>query len=98
MADWTYSDYVTYDHDSSRVTRLRLHVQEVSNALNNYKSQGYSGMQGGKFELQNYLTQIKTELRNLEERLGIGPGNDEKPFVRLHARDLCDLGDDTDET
>ena len=30
---WTYSDYVTYDYGSSRLSRFRLHLQEVMDAL-----------------------------------------------------------------
>jgi hypothetical protein len=30
MATWTYSDWVTQTVDSTRLTRLRLHIQEVS--------------------------------------------------------------------
>lgn len=33
-AEWTYSDWITYaPDDSSRLTRLRLHIKEVSDAL-----------------------------------------------------------------
>lgn len=30
MALWTYADWVTYPTGSDRLTRLRLHIQEVS--------------------------------------------------------------------
>jgi len=50
---WTYSDWITYDEDSStRLTRLRLHIQEVSDFLStgdyniNGRSVDKSALQG----------------------------------------------------
>jgi len=54
-ATWTYSDWITYPTAStSRLARLRLHVQEVSDAI---KSGSYTirGRSVQKEELERYL-------------------------------------------
>ena len=33
MATWNYADYVTYTDDAERLTRLRLHIAEVSQRI-----------------------------------------------------------------
>lgn len=52
---WTYSDWITFDQDSSsRLTRLRLHIQEVSDFIStgNYSK---GGRNLDKKFLQDYL-------------------------------------------
>lgn len=68
MAVWTYSDWVTYaDTDvSSKITRLRLHVQEVSDKLTDpsYSTEGLSVSK--RDGLDGYLAGLKAELKELE--------------------------------
>ena len=37
---WTYSDYVTYDYGSTRLSRFRSHIQEVSDVISAEMSSG----------------------------------------------------------
>jgi len=57
-ATWTYSDWVTYDPGSStRLSRLRLHIQEVSDRI----SQGSFSTEGKSHDyayLESYLKQL----------------------------------------
>jgi hypothetical protein len=55
---WTYSDWITYDQDSAnRLTRLRLHIQEVSDFIStgNYSKGGRNIDKG---DLQKYLDSL----------------------------------------
>lgn len=55
---WTYSDWIIYaSGDATRLSRLRLHIQEVSNAI---KSGSYSveGRSRDLAEIQAYLTAL----------------------------------------
>lgn len=66
---WTYSDYVTYDvGDATRLTRLRLHVQEVLDTVHSegdsYSADSVSKAHGG---LLAYVAALKTEEKALEE-------------------------------
>jgi len=50
---WTYSDYATYDYGAARLTRFRLHVQEVSDKIGAEMSDG--GASRSTNALQSYL-------------------------------------------
>jgi hypothetical protein len=55
---WTYSDWITYASDSAtRLSRLRLHIQEVSDRISSgsYASEGKSHDYGF---LQDYLAEL----------------------------------------
>lgn len=55
---WTYSDWVTYDTGSAtRLTRLRLHIQEVSDAIS---TGNYSNTKGSrdKDAIERYLESL----------------------------------------
>jgi hypothetical protein len=55
---WTYSDWVTYEPGSaSRLTQLRLHIKEVSDALS---TGNYSNPKGAhdKSYLQDYVADL----------------------------------------
>jgi hypothetical protein len=65
---WTYSDWVTYADGSSKLSRLRLHVQEVSDKLSSadYSTEGLSVSRGN---LPGYLAGLKDDLAKLEARV-----------------------------
>jgi hypothetical protein len=65
---WTYSDYITYTDDSAKLTRLRLHIQEVSDAI----GRELSG--DGKSKSENNITQYLKDLRAEEKELAGVPG------------------------
>ena len=73
MAVWTYSDWVTYEDGSAKLTRLRLHVQEVSDKLANpnYATDGLSVSQQN---LAAYLVGLNTEREKLEATVGRAGG------------------------
>lgn len=61
MATWTYSDWITYERSSaSRLSRLRLHIQEVSDKLSSgsYSIPGFSTSKG---ELAAYLDRLSSQ-------------------------------------
>lgn len=42
MALWTYSDWITHDDQATRLTRLRLHIVEVSEHILGTSTRGRS--------------------------------------------------------
>ncbi len=67
MADpaWDYSDYITYERgDSTRLTRLRLHIQEVSDFIST-GSVTLEGQSVSKGDLQRYLADLRDEEKEL---------------------------------
>jgi hypothetical protein len=58
MATWTYSNWVTLTTASARLTGLRQHIQEVSDALANPQSVNSSSHGLAKFDLQQYLESL----------------------------------------
>jgi hypothetical protein len=74
MAVWTYSDWVTYEDGSAKLTRLRLHVQEVSDKLANpsYSTEGLSV--NPRENLGTYLAGLNAEREKLEATVGRANG------------------------
>ena len=57
-AAWTYSDWITYDPgNATRISRLRLHIQEVSDKISegDFSSEQKSNSYG---YLQSYLDKL----------------------------------------
>ncbi len=70
---WTYSDYLTLT-GTARLTRLRLHVKEVADRISDWQSQAVGGeLSGSRFQVQDYLQSLKSELVTLEASLGVAP-------------------------
>lgn len=65
MAAWTYSDWITQTDASTRLSRLRLHVQEVSDAMANPQGVNSSSHGVQKFDLQGYLKELRAEESSL---------------------------------
>ena len=72
MADaWTYADWITYAESTaaeaaSKLTRLRLHMQEVSQAVTADVSAGSKSRSTGS--LNEYLRDLRTEEKRLMSR------------------------------
>lgn len=63
---WVYSDWITYPTGSStRLTRLRLHIQEVSDAL---KKAGTVQYQISGRELDPKASDLRAELADLRKQ------------------------------
>lgn len=75
MAVWTYADYITLD-GSDRLTRLRLHIQEVSQHVMGTATRNKSVSAADT----NYIAALKREERELADR------RDVRDFARNHAR------------
>lgn len=59
MADWTYSDYITYTDATAMYARRALHIQEVSDKLTaELASDSYSK---STQVLERYLANLKKE-------------------------------------
>lgn len=66
---WTYSDYVTYSRSSAtRLQRLRLHIQEVSDALSSGDWIQDGGTTVGQRSLTTYLESLREDEASLERR------------------------------
>ncbi len=69
---WTYSDWITLD-GADRLTRLRLHIQEVSNHTQGISNRGQSATQVDT----NYLAALMRQEGELAKQVnpgGIGGG------------------------
>ncbi len=67
MATWVYSDWITYDVGNAlRLSRLRLHIQEVSDLLAS-EGESYS-LEGAVSQSRNltaYLDRLKADEKEL---------------------------------
>lgn len=70
---WTYSDWITQTSGSTRLSQLRLHIQEVSNAIQANQTINVNGRQIGKFALVDYLKQLRADEKELSAALGESP-------------------------
>jgi hypothetical protein len=87
---WTYSDWITQTTDSTRLTRLRLHIQEVSDKITQEVSSG--GNSRSSSALQAYLADIRKEEKSLAAAVsGASGGVSRARFVRARG------GGDTDD-
>ena len=68
MAQWTYSDWVTLDNSPTKLARLRLHIQEVSDRLSS-GSYTVPGFTSSKSDLVTY----HDRLGKAEEKLAASP-------------------------
>lgn len=67
---WTYHDYEEQTSDTARLTRLRLHIGEVSAAMTaDVTADGKSRSAGN---LRAYLADLQTRRRELERSSGTG--------------------------
>lgn len=74
---WTYSDYITFD-GAERLTRLRLHIQEVSDFVQGVSERGTSATAVDT----NYL---QTLLKKEEElAVKVNSGNSNGGFATLN--------------
>lgn len=66
---WTYSDYVTLSSGAAKLTRLRLHIQEVSDRISggSYTLAGISVSKGDMLALRDQLTEEEKALTRLIE-------------------------------
>ena len=63
---WTYDDYITYaDTSTTRLSRLRLHIQEVSAELAKSKSYSADGRVVQKHDLIEYIKELREEEKRL---------------------------------
>lgn len=68
MASWSYSDWITQTDTETRLSRLRLHMREVSDMVGREKSAG--DMATSSRELRAYLADLKKEERDLAAMFG----------------------------
>lgn len=67
---WSYSNWILQTTDSSRLTRLRLHIQEVSEQLG--RELQTSDMATSSRELRIYLERLEKRERELTAVVGDG--------------------------
>lgn len=79
MAAWAYSDWVTKTDPSDRLTRLRLHIQEVSEAIQDVSGGGRSI--GGV--PHQYLEQLREDERKLDGIVAAKSGKKRRTRVRF---------------
>lgn len=82
--EWDYSDYITYDESTTTyLTRLRLHIQEVSNKLIT-GSYSLGGRSVSKGFLQDYLKDLQAKEKRAADIQGAGSGT-RSSFTRGRA-------------
>lgn len=80
---WTYSDYVTHDYGATRLTRFRLHVQEVADKLSaEMSAMGRSYSTTG---IQQYLDSLRKAEPEETQRCKLA-GGDHVIFTRARPR------------
>lgn len=60
---WTYSDWVTQTTAASKLTRLRLHIQEVSDRIT--ESMSADGVSHNAADIRQYLDSLKRDEREM---------------------------------
>jgi hypothetical protein len=80
---WTYSDYESQSTDAARLSRLRLHKQEITDQI--AKDYAVAGRSVQTAHLVSYIsTIVDPRLRELESRVGTESGaNKSGTFVRV---------------
>lgn len=82
---WTYHDYESQTTDTDRLTRLRLHISEVSLAMTvDVSADGKSRSAGS---LRTYLADLQTRRRELERSSGSGAGANTAALVDFRGGD-----------
>ncbi len=79
---WTYSNWTSQSTAAARLTRLRLHITEVSDVLAKVQDGTISGQQWSRFDLPRYLEQLKKDEAALKTETAaetLGAGNN-RPF------------------
>lgn len=72
---WTYSDWITYEvGNSTRLSRLRLHIQEVSDRISNGNFQTEGTAHSYDF-LQDYLESLSEKEVEEAALVNAGLGN-----------------------
>ena len=69
---WTYNDWASQSTPAARLTRLRLHIDEVSAQISADISA--SGKSRSTSTLQTYLDGLMNRMDRLEQQVGSGPG------------------------
>ena len=64
-ASWTYADWITQTNKADKLSRLKLHYQEVSQALAAPLSQSIDGMGYSRNQLGSYLEFLRKEISTL---------------------------------
>lgn len=72
MAAWTYSDWITLTTAAAQLTRINLHIQEVSDKIQaDVAAHGYSRQ---SHPLNDYLKGLMAERKSLLKASAIGGG------------------------
>ena len=82
---WTYSGWRSESGATAQRAMLILHMQEVSDAIAAFASQGALSQRAERFNLVEYLNTLQTQLDKLDIQTGNVPGDD-NPFVFGKAR------------
>lgn len=84
---WTYSDWVTYDistDGTTRLSQLRLHMQEVSDKIEKERTAG--GRTSSSHALERYLEGLKEDEKTLAKALGVDiPNANEQAMFTYNA-------------
>lgn len=64
--NWTYSDWRSQGSAAARLARLRLHMQEVSDAIASAQSLAKDGASKSTHDYVGYLAELQREEHRLE--------------------------------
>lgn len=85
---WTYSNYVTYSPataGTTRLSQLRLHIQEVTDYLQLHQENSSLGKTQRRFDLVRYLEKLQVAETELEKRLGLSESANSLSGRVVHA-------------
>lgn len=81
--EWTYSDWILLDDGAAKLTRLRLHIKEVSDSLvSGSFTERSGGMRVDKAEIESYLAALRTDEKELAKRIGGVAGTGKTSWTR----------------
>lgn len=81
---WTYSDWITQSDQTTKVERLKLHIQEVSDQVSfNFSAEGYSRQNDTN---ERYLAGLHKHLAVQEAKLAAASGTGRPVAVATRRR------------
>lgn len=63
---WAYADWIIESTTASKISKLKQHIVEVSQALSDPTSQTVDGLSYTKSGMRDYLNDLKSELGSLD--------------------------------
>ena len=89
-ATWTYSDWTSQATIALKLTRIRLHIQEVADYLAGFRATGSDSRSGQRHPLDDYLDTLFRKLDELEIASGVHPSQITEPIIEARPKVVWD--------